>query len=455
MNPALRPVVLCLWLLVLVTFSAPGRDGPSDAGSLDVIALAKLAVRAGSVLVLGLVLLWAPRERRDRVVGIMLPWAVYIAWAVVSVLWSALPAVTLGQSCGLMALVLLGACCGAHWRGPDDTEALLRHLTLVLLAFCTIILVVDVLQPDLSGLDREATGFDDGESSGIVHPTAAGATASLGLILLLGARKLWGWRWTGWLMGPGTVVHVVLMIKANSRMALIMSAAALGALVVGFLPRRQIAAAAMAASLVGAVYLAADPGMRAVESGLNRASSFVSRGESAELMYKLTGRTDLWDAIWASFLESPLIGHGYFVTSKNGLLDVWSVPANRTAHNIFLQVMVTTGLVGLGVWLWAVGQTGAGVVRGLWDGAGNADERARVGGLLLVLAVWYVGWAQLAESFMGGVLPEAVLFFALLGLGLGPCVAEADGTDGTDRTDGTDEPCPSRPSRCLAGGPPS
>ena len=34
---------------------------------------------------------------------------------------------------------------------------------------------------------------------------------------------------------------------------------------------------------------------------------------------------------------------------------------------------------------------------------------------------------ELAESFMGGMLPEAVLFFALLGLGLGPLASREDG----------------------------
>jgi O-antigen ligase len=422
MNPALRPVFVCVWLLVLFTFSAPGRDGPNDLGSLDLIALGKVAVRGLSLLVLGYAVFTADRSRRDRVLSVLLPWGIFAGWAIVSVLWSALPAVTLGQCNGLIDLVLLAAACALLWRGPADTEAILRHLTVVSLVFTTIILAVDFIRPDLSGLDREDGEIETG-ASGMIHPTTAGATASLGLVLLLGCRLLWGWRWTGWLMLPGVAIHVAVLLKANSRMALGMAAAAVLSLAVAFMPRRYLAALALAVGLLGAVYLTVDPSLSLSESAIQKASRFLQRGESSELLYKLTGRTDLWEAIWASFLQSPVIGHGYFVTSKNGLLDVWSGPANRTAHNIFLQVMVTTGLVGLTLFLWAMLQAGNGVVRGLSAG----EENGRVGGLLLVIALWYAGWSQLAESFMGGVLPEAVVFFALLGLGLGPLASGVDG----------------------------
>ena len=32
--------------------------------------------------------------------------------------------------------------------------------------------------------------------------------------------------------------------------------------------------------------------------------------------------------------------------------------------------------------------------------------------------VWYLGWGQLCESFMGPVQPESVVFYCLLGLGV-------------------------------------
>ena len=39
---ALRVPIVCCWLLMLVTFSAPGRDSPRNTGGLDYIGLAKL-----------------------------------------------------------------------------------------------------------------------------------------------------------------------------------------------------------------------------------------------------------------------------------------------------------------------------------------------------------------------------------------------------------------------------
>src|SRR5262249_54128551 len=165
------------------------------------------------------------------------------------------------------------------------------------------------------------------------------------------------------LLLPALVVHSALLIVANSRMALVMAVAVLGLIVVRFTPMRAMAACLLLLSLVGVLYMTLDPEVAAVEWALKRTTSHVSRGESAEAMSSLTGRTALWEAIWEECRRSPLVGHGYFVTSHNGLLDVWSGPANRSAHNFFLQVFVTTGVVGMGLFLWGFGGVIAAAVR--------------------------------------------------------------------------------------------
>ena len=117
MNAALRPALYFLWPLVLVTFSAPGRDAPADVSGLDLIALAKAGVRVLSVAIFGWILWQAVPGQRGRVIATLFPWGLLVGWAFVSVLWTALPSVTLGQALGLAGLVLLMACIAAQWRG--------------------------------------------------------------------------------------------------------------------------------------------------------------------------------------------------------------------------------------------------------------------------------------------------------------------------------------------------
>ncbi|MFO0928102.1 MAG: O-antigen ligase family protein [Gemmataceae bacterium] len=340
----------------------------------------------------------------------------FLGWAILSAGWSAIPGFSLAQAFSLVVLLLLSAVIGSLWRDERDTRTLLLHLALALLVVATAILAVDRINHDISGMNRDDHLFEQG-SIGLVHPTSAGATASLGLVLVTGPWLLWGWTWTRRLLVPALVIHSALLVLAMSRMALGMAVLVVGLILLWFSPKRALAAGVFAGCVGGLLYLVIDPELSLVESLARQTSSSVSRGESAESLTSLTGRTALWDAIWVEIWQSPLIGHGYFVTSRKGLLDVWSGPANRSAHNVFLQVQVTTGLVGLLLFLWGFGQVALAVVRAALSRTRRRPEPLL--GFLAVMAIWYAGWSQLCESFMGSVQPEAVVFYCVLGLALG------------------------------------
>ncbi len=107
------------------------------------------------------------------------------------------------------------------------------------------------------------------------------------------------------------------------------------------------------------------------------------------------------------------------MTSSNGKLDVWTGPMNHDAHNVVLQVMVSMGLVGLGLFGW-VGLT--------WCHALAVFFRLRDGNaatffLLVIMTVWFAVWGQGCVTFLGPIRPESVVFFALVGILGGNMVA--------------------------------
>jgi O-antigen ligase len=166
------------------------------------------------------------------------------------------------------------------------------------------------------------------------------------------------------------------------------------------------------------LYLVLDPGLLLAESSLHSVVSFARRGESLHLLFSLTGRTELWEAIWEEFQASPWIGHGYFVTSAKGSIDVWSGPANRTAHNVLLQVLVTTGIVGTLLFTW-------GLLRPmmlLLPAFDRSRSQRAVVLFALPMGLWYLGWGQLCESFLGPIQPESVVFYSVLGMVVGTLV---------------------------------
>lgn len=146
---------------------------------------------------------------------------------------------------------------------------------------------------------------------------------------------------------------------------------------------------------------------------------YIKRGQSIEQLRGISGRAELWQAVWQEFEKSPALGHGYFITSANGRLDVWDGPANHDAHNLILQVLVSTGVIGGAMLIWALGSIVVGLLQlfrlqprpfAAYDGS---DVFFR---LSCVVMLWYAGWCQGCASFLGPVRPESVVFFLLLGV---------------------------------------
>lgn len=412
--PRLWLVLLCAWLLILNTFSAPGREGPESAAALDWIALAKVVVRVGSLAALGA--LWmrlGASPRRGLVLGALLPLGLFLGWAVLSALWSPLKSVSLGQAMGLIVQVMLAAALGVLCDRPRHASVVLKHLSLALLTISVIVLAVDLIDHGASGLNRAE---EHAGAAGIIHPTDAGSTSALGILILVAARLMWGWRWSVYLLWPGLLIHGTLLILAASRTAMGLTLVLLPLMVGIYGSRVLLAGAIFLGCAAGAAYLTVDADMALAREALEETGDYASRGESTESLTSLTGRTALWYAIGREVQKSPVWGHGYFVTAESGELDVWyGGPAQLTAHNILLQVLVSTGLVGLTLFLAGFLWPLARVAKALR----SEEDFHLLGQFLLLFALWYLGWGQLSSSFMGAIQPESVVFFALFGLALG------------------------------------
>ena len=120
-------------------------------------------------------------------------------------------------------------------------------------------------------------------------------------------------------------------------------------------------------------------------------------------------------AIWNEYLASPIVGHGYFVTSRSGKLLVWDIVANHTAHNTYLPVLATTGLVGMMFFALAI----AGMGRRLWSLRRGDLFSRRFLWLMAFLTLGFFGWSLGCVAFVGPVRSESVVFFTVLGIEVG------------------------------------
>lgn len=71
--------------------------------------------------------------------------------------------------------------------------------------------------------------------------------------------------------------------------------------------------------------------------------SFLLRGQATDEFFSFTGRTELWQQVYALFLERPLLGYGY-VASRSLLPKV--LPWAGEAHNALAESLLDVGVLG-------------------------------------------------------------------------------------------------------------
>jgi O-antigen ligase len=133
---------------------------------------------------------------------------------------------------------------------------------------------------------------------------------------------------------------------------------------------------------------------------------FVLRGEDTEMVQSLSGRISWWNAAWERFLERPLAGYGGYAGPRFAVLAVIGQSETTNLHNTWLEVLLSTGILGLMPLLAAVLAT----CRALWRFRARALAKAESGvlwieaaGILIVLLV--------ASMFNTELIWHPALFF--------------------------------------------
>lgn len=405
------PVLICILLLMLITVSAPEESkvrlyGTSSILPQSIMSLLKALGRGMSLLIVLYVLYLNSRNfRLWEAAKILLPILAFCAYAIVSTVWSPLKSFTLMQSGSFCLLVLLSWLIAVLWRSEADTSRLLWFASVVLLCISSLLIVLHFLLPQYGVLTREATG--------LFHSTAGGATASIGLVITLSARLIWGWRWTWFLWMPAIPIHLSCMLIGSNRFSFLAMFVACSLVFLWSAHRALIAALGLGVALCGVAYLCIDPGWRLMDSVTEVSQAAVTQGQSSVQLQDLSGRTEMWATIWQSYLNAPWLGHGFFVTSNSGEIYVWGYWANWTAHNAWLQLLASCGIAGSTLFVSGLLLIVLNLIGPLVSP--QAKDRQPVM-FVLVLSAWYGTWGMLNESFMGPLQPESVIFSILLGI---------------------------------------
>ncbi|MCD0463155.1 O-antigen ligase family protein [Roseiconus lacunae] len=413
-----RFCIAVIYLLPLLTYTTPGIP-PENAGLDRYFALTKAILLASTVAIGSLIIVFGFRSNSlDRSVQSFGGWLLFFAWAVTTISWSPLKTVSLSQAGGLFSLLLHSIIVASVCDHRGNVSRLFRHLCQSLILLATFIVTVYVFDPVTSGLDREILNV---QGDGLVHPTASGAAAALGLLLATIAYTAFRFHWSARVLAVSILTCGPLLLLSNSRTATVLAGLIIPVCLFSFGSPRRRGAMIVGAAVLSLVVIIVDPGFTLIDQGLGSSVQYLMRGQDLAQLRQASGRQEMWTAIWSEYLHAPLTGHGYYVTSRTGSLYVWNHFANHTAHNIYLQIFAGTGLIGFTLWSVAMVTVIVQCWR-LWE----IDRFTRhLAWSLFFCALWYMGWSLGSASFMGPLRYESVIAFTLLGIGVGQSYRDA------------------------------
>jgi O-antigen ligase len=262
-----------------------------------------------------------------------------VAIALVSVLWSVAPIVTLRRSVALVMTTLFGVYLATRYSFKQQLQLLAWTMGLaVVLSFLFAIALPTY------GIHQE--GGHIGAWRGIfVHKNALGRAMGLSVVLF-SLFALYGYRYR-WIAWTGLALSVGLMLLSRSATPLLSSLVVLALLPLYSLWRWRnplfMHFFVMAVTLGSAVVLWLLSQVEAILGAAGRDLTF-------------TGRTELWSVLLQEMQKYPWLGYGYsaFWLGWQGESGrVWSVLIWEPtyAHNGYLQLGLDLGLLGISVFV--------------------------------------------------------------------------------------------------------
>jgi O-antigen ligase len=163
-------------------------------------------------------------------------------------------------------------------------------------------------------------------------PTGLSLSAGVLVILALVLNSL---HKRTWLVGFG-ILSATVMIMAGGKAGI---AAGIASVTLFFLLQKRVAAGfgwLLGVLVLGGTILVVTP-----------LATYFTTYQKSGLLSTVTGRTDLWKAVWPEILQHPIVGHGYLASRfLSEEVEGTFAQAGHT-HNGFIEALYNNGLVGL------------------------------------------------------------------------------------------------------------
>ena len=331
-----KPAMYTMIFFAVFTIDATSRLRDYDDKAIDYQVAIKLAIWM-MIFLISVVHArrWLPHMLRPTNIPVLM----FMAWLFFTATVSPIPAYTAATVFTICTYILF---CAAMFASFERVE-IFAVMALAMTVLCVISIVVYFTVPELGRFIYWVDGhrYTSMRLSGIGgSANNMGRLAAFGLVLvILYAREFH--RIHRWFVPISGTVLGVCLLMTNSRGSIGMVAALWAAVYLFRWQRLYLLVFALSALLIGAVV--------AIPAG-DEVLKLISRSGDVKEITSVTGRSTIWAAIPGLVELRPWTGHGYassIVFLPQQEREVGFLTTH--AHNLALQLLLTTGWVGLGL----------------------------------------------------------------------------------------------------------
>lgn len=346
--------IAALLLLSTVQTLGPERGTIVSAAALDPLTLAKTGIRLIALVASGWLWLVSPGSFRANLSGPTVWFLAFFGLAAATAVVSANPFVSVSRALSFAIVLVFATSAAAMYVRQGREVAYWRGVSVLLLVTALpMFAVVLVRGPVIESYDTVA------RLGGIYQPNQLGAIA--GIVILISVMSLLRKRLVV-LSLWALPVAVYVAIFTLSRGSWIAIAVGLLAAWLSVRPLR-VWTVPLVGILVTTIMLGVATGVLATDRGVFAA---VRRGQTETELRSGTGRTGLYTYLLEQqFPKRPLLGFGYQMLSEEeiatdarpydtAIARALGWPAQQ-AHNFLLSTLIGTGLIGLSLYLVAIG----------------------------------------------------------------------------------------------------
>jgi O-antigen ligase len=326
-------LVASLFFILAGNISLAGDQG---SASTAIIRAAGLACGLGCLFI---AVARQPDTRINAVVVWLIPFAAFLAYCIFSAAWSLQPSATLIRSAET-AITIIFAALWAHVAIRQSASA--RDVcSWIAMAVVGVALYGLFVNTALFGGPIRIVISEESERArfvfGNLHPLAVGDILAIGTIAaIMSAMRLVP-------KALALVVLLPLLYLTNATGAILLVAAVTAA----YVGARSVHRTGIARAII-LLPFAAMTAYFAVAIAFALELPLTQKIAEDQRIWTLTGRTQLWAAIWQSGLATTWFGTG-FDAARNAIMEIFGIAYQ--VHNQYLAILVELGYLGMALFI--------------------------------------------------------------------------------------------------------